>query len=291
MPRAVIVCNPRAGWRGGRPLSPQRIAEALRARGIEAAEAVTRGPRDAARLAARAADSGADVVVVRGGDGTADEALQALVDRRTALAVWPAGTANVLARELGMPRAPERLAEVVARGRTRTVSVGRAGARVYLLMAGVGADAAVVQRVRPALKRWTGQGAYFAAAFGQLVRWPPPSFLVDADGAVHEAVFAVIANAEAYGGGFRFAPTARMDDSLLDLCLLGSASRLGAIRFMAAARFGAHVGLPGVTLIRARGVRAWAEGPGPAVQVDGELAGHLPMTFECRPAALSLVVP
>lgn len=287
---AVLIYNPISGRRGARTESVATMADALRARGLRVVPRMTASPGDATALAREAAAAGAGVVIVHGGDGTVNEAVQGLAGGSTPLAVWPGGTANVLARELGLPSAPERVADVIAAARIRRVSLGRAGERYFLLMAGVGLDAAVVRDVNPGLKRLTGEGAYWMAGLKQLADWRPTRFSIEADGQQHGATFAVIANAASYGGGFRFAPEASMDDDVLDLCLFDSDKRHRFARYLAAAFTGSHLGLPGVTYLRAR--RALAHGTDEQlVQVDGELLGPLPMAFECVPAALSLVVP
>src|SRR6185295_15029856 len=94
-----------------------------------------------------------------------------------------------------------------------------------------------------------------------------------------------LANAAAYGGGLRIAPHASLDSACLDLCLFAWTDRHRFVRHLPASRGGAHVGLPGVTYLQAR--RATVSAPGSVwVQTDGELLGELPMTFECRPAAV-----
>jgi YegS/Rv2252/BmrU family lipid kinase len=288
MRSCVIISNPGAGGRA-RPSLP-RIAEALDRRGLAVRWRLTAGPGDATRLAGEAVASGAELIVVHGGDGTVNEALQPLVGGATALAVWPAGTSNVLARELGLPRDFQRLADTVAAGRLRRVSVGRAAERAFVLMAGVGLDAAVVRSVNPRLKRFAGEGAYWAAGLRQLVRWRPRRFLVDVEGRHEPATFAVIANAASYGGGLRLAPRARMDDEVLDLCLFDVTVRRRFLRYLVAGFSGSHVGLAGVTYAQAREATA-RDGEDVPVQVDGELWGTLPMRFACVPAALSVVIP
>ena len=98
-------------------------------------------------------------MIVHGGDGTVNEAVQALVGTPTPLAVWPGGTSNVLARELELPGTLDLMARVIVTGAIRRVSVGRAGERNFLLMAGVGLDADTLRAVHPGLKRLTGEGA------------------------------------------------------------------------------------------------------------------------------------
>jgi len=287
---AVLVYNPGSGQQRDRYHSITRMIDALRPQGIAVMPRTTAGPADATRLTAEALAAGVDLVIVHGGDGTVNEAVQALVGTPTPLAVWPGGTSNVLARELELPGTLDLMARVIATGAIRRVSVGRAGERYFLLMAGVGLDADTLRAVHPGLKRLTGEGAYWMAGLRQLTDWNPVPFVVETESGRHRATFAVVANAASYGGGLRFAPEASMDDDLLDLCLFDSTERHRFARYLAAAFNGTHLGLPGVTYLKAR--RAVAHGPdNRLVHVDGELLGRLPVSFDCVPDALSLVVP
>jgi len=101
------------------------------------------------------ADGKFDLLVVHGGDGTINESLQELSERISA-GDLPGGTANVLARDLGLPFGSRRLASLISRGASKRVSVGRAGKRYFFLMAGIGLDASIVKRVNYALKRRFG---------------------------------------------------------------------------------------------------------------------------------------
>jgi YegS/Rv2252/BmrU family lipid kinase len=287
---AVLLYNPGSGQQRDRFHSITRMVDALRQQGIVVTPRTTAGPADATRLTAEALAARVDLVIVHGGDGTVNEALQALVGTPTPLAVWPSGTSNVLARELGLPGSLDLVARMIAAGAIRRVSVGRAGERYFLLMAGVGLDADTLRSVNPGLKRMTGEGAYWMAGLRQLTDWNPVPFLVETEGGRHRATFAVVANAASYGGGLRFAPEARMDDDLLDLCLFDATERHRFARYLASALTGSHLGLPGVTYLKVR--RAVAHGPdNRLVHVDGELLGRLPVSFDCVPDALSLVVP
>jgi YegS/Rv2252/BmrU family lipid kinase len=287
---AVIVHNPTSGRRRHRYAALSAMVNALGERGISAEIRATSAPGDATRLARDAVTGGSPTIVVHGGDGTVNEAMQAIVGSPAALAVWPGGTANVLARELGLPNDIEGVAEMIAAGRVRRVGVGRAGARYFLSMAGVGVDAALVRAVNPTLKHLLGEGAYWVAALGQLARWRPERFLVEVAGREYGATFAVIARVASYGGGLRIAPRARIESDQFDLCLFDWASRHRFLRGLPAAYSGRHLDLPGVTYLRAAGASARGEGLA-WVQVDGELLGPLPMTFEYVPAALSLLMP
>ncbi len=287
---AFIIYNPGSGRGRGRVRSVSRMVQMLQRRGLGVESRATAVPGDATWLARDAVAAGAQLIVVHGGDGTVNEAMQPLVGGSTPLAVWPGGTANVLARELGLPRRLDRVADMIAEGRTRRVSVGLAGRRYFLLMAGVGLDAALVRVVNATLKRLIGQGAFWIAALRQLVRWEPRRFLVEVEGQRYGATFAVLANVASYASGIRIAPRASIDSAALDVCLIDWTERWRFIRHLRAGFSGTLPALPGVTYLQVR--RATALGNDAVwVHVDGELLGRLPMTFQCVPAALSLIVP
>lgn len=164
----VLISNQRAG-RGGarRAVEVIRFCETMKTLGIEIEVLNTTAPGDATILARDAAENGATTVIVSGGDGTINEALQGMVGTKARLAVWPQGTANVLAHELGISTDLKRVAAIIARGKSRLIYPGCAvqeetGTRRYfLLMAGIGLDASVVNGVRPGLKRRIGKAAFW----------------------------------------------------------------------------------------------------------------------------------
>jgi YegS/Rv2252/BmrU family lipid kinase len=291
-----LISNPNAG-RGGvqRARKVARFREYLAARGIEIEVEHTTGPHDATRLARLAAEEGARTVIVSGGDGTINEALQGLVDTNVRLGIWPAGTANVLARELRLPFDAEAAAEVFARGKAVRISVGCAteeesGARRYfVLMAGIGLDASVVERVLPALKRRVGEVAFWYSGLGHLADWRPSVFTIEVDGQEYPATFAAIGKAPRYGVGLAITPRARLDSAEFEICLVNSHSRFRYLYLLTHAIRG---GVPEKThAVRfTRTTRARAIGDA-LVQADGELIGRLPMTFEVIPDAIEIITP
>ncbi|MDQ3819791.1 MAG: diacylglycerol kinase family lipid kinase, partial [Acidobacteriota bacterium] len=229
---AVLISNPNAG-RGGRHREREVMGfcESLKRLAVEVEVLNTLGPNDAARLAQRAAEEGARDVIVSGGDGTINEALQGLIGTGARLGIWPRGTANVLARELKLPFDAEGAAAVIARGLSKPVHVGRATVeetgeqRYFLLMAGVGLDASIVSRVRPRLKRRIGEAAFWYSGLGHLARWRPVPFDVEVDGETLRATFAAIGKAAHYGGGLAVTPRARLEEPEFELCVVDSKSR------------------------------------------------------------------
>ncbi|HVG33589.1 MAG TPA: diacylglycerol kinase family protein [Pyrinomonadaceae bacterium] len=294
--KAVLISNPNAG-RGGRKRAEEvaRFRELLKLRGVSVEVLNTNGPNDAARLAERAAKSGVREVIVSGGDGTINEALQGLVGTDARLAIWPRGTANVLARELKIPFAVKEAAEVIARAHTERIYIGRATAeesgaqRYFFLMAGVGLDASIVEGVRPRLKRRVGEAAFWYSGIGHLLNWQPVPFQIEVGEETYTATFAAIGNAPHYGGDLSITPRARLDEPEFEVCLINSHSRLRYLRLLSRAMLG---GLPpntrGVRYLRASHARA----TGPVlVQVDGEIIGRPPMTFEIAPHSIEVITP
>jgi diacylglycerol kinase (ATP) len=293
-----LIANPNAGRGGARRASEiARLCEQLKLRGIETEVALTCAPDDATRLAREAISEGRREIVVSGGDGTINEVLQAIVGTHARLAVFPAGTANVLARELSLPFDAARAAEVIARGATRKVYAGVAtnettgACRYFIIMAGIGLDASVVKRVRPRLKRLVGEGAYWFSGLSHLADWQPVPFAVEIDGETFPATFAAIGKAPRYGGDLSITPRARLDAPAFEVCVINSQSRLRYLSLLPRVMRGdaAATDARGVRYLRATRVRA--EGAGVLVQADGELLGTLPMTFEIVNSPLELIVP
>jgi len=103
-----------------------RMIGLLGKRGVETEARATTGPDDAALLAHEAAAAGADIIVAYGGDGTLNEVIQGMAESEAALAVWPGGTANVVARDVGVPFDTDELADMIAGGKTRRIALGLA---------------------------------------------------------------------------------------------------------------------------------------------------------------------
>jgi YegS/Rv2252/BmrU family lipid kinase len=294
---AVLISNPNAG-RGGerREREIAYFCESLRSRGVDVEVLNTRGPNDATRLAASVARDGARDVIVSGGDGTINEVLQGLVGTGARLAVWPRGTANVLARELKLPFEAERAAEVIARGQSKPVYVGCAtmeqtGAqRYFFLMAGIGLDASIVSHVRPRLKRRVGEAAFWYAGFGHLARWQPVFFNVEVDGQTLRSTFATIGKAAHYGGNLAITPRAQLDKPEFEVCIVASKSRLRFLYLLSHAmrREGVAENSRGVQFIRTTRARVVGD---VLVQIDGELTGQLPMTFEIAQSSIEIITP
>ena len=294
--RATLISNPKTGRYGSRRLrSIEDVASQLRSLGIEVDVKLTAGPGEAAEIAARAARNGSSDVIVAGGDGTINEAIQGLAGTKARLAIIPRGTANVLARELNLPLDDEQATVVAARGNSRRVHLGVAigettGARRhFVLMAGIGLDASVVRRVQPRLKKRIGKGAFWISGLSHLANWNPLPFTLEIDNRKYSATFAAIGNAARYGGDLSITPGARIDEPEFEICIIDTLSR---VRYLHLLSHALRAGMPRdkreVQFVKSASVKASGDA---AVQVDGELIGQLPMRFEIAPESLEVIVP
>ncbi|MBO0861628.1 MAG: diacylglycerol kinase family lipid kinase [Chloracidobacterium sp.] len=292
-----LIYNPTAGALRRDVGKIERLTRALARRGFGVRLLPTAVMGDATRLAAQSVNDGAEMVIVCGGDGTINEAAQSLVGTETALAVWPCGTANVLARELRLPCDENALSDLIAERNDRAFSVGRAvkpgdeWQRYFLLMAGIGLDAAIVNGVDLGLKRLIGAGAYLAAGLNFLARMPLTPFSIDLNGVRHASTFTVISNASSYAVCFTLAPGAKMDDDKLDVCVFNSRSRLVYLTyaFLSMAR-GLHTRISNVIYQPTREALANSNDMA-LVQLDGDVMGTLPMRFDIAPGALRIIAP
>jgi YegS/Rv2252/BmrU family lipid kinase len=294
--KATLISNPKTGRYGSRRLRPiPELAARLESLGLKVDLRLTTGPGDAAEIANRVARNGSSDVIVVGGDGTINEAIQGLAGTNARLAIIPRGTANVLARELGLPLDDEQALQIAAQGKTRKVYLGLAidettnDRRHFALMAGIGLDASVVRRVQPSLKRRIGKGAFWISGLSHLATWNPKPFTLEIEDQKYTATFAAIGKSARYGGDLAITPGARLDQREFEICIIDTMSRLRYLHLLSyAMRNGMPRDTPEVRFIKATTVKAYGDSQ---VQVDGELIGHLPMRFEIAPHSLNIIVP
>jgi len=297
---AVIIHNPLAGRGRGRRAQQLEVARRILAdAGIEAELVATTETAAATALARQAVEQGRQLVIVCGGDGTVNEAVNGLAGSQVPLAVLPAGTANVLAKELGIPWNIPRAAALIPQGRLQRVALGMAaplaagGARrFFLCVAGAGPDGAMVYAVNPALKQRAGILAYWLEGFGQLFRYPFPSFRVTAAGREMKCTLVVVGRTKHYGGPFRITTGADLLKSEFELFVCTTSSRWRYLSYLPALWLGRLRSMREVHFWKTTSLRCEPLGDAPVyAQVDGEPAGKLPVEFSIVPDALTLVFP
>lgn len=280
MPKAWVIYNPYAGRFPAGPLL-QRAAAVLGHADWQIQVVETEQGQDLVSLATEAAHVGCDAVFVAGGDGSVGRVAGALAGSETALAVLPAGTANVWAKELGLPQlgwitplALEEAARRLARGRIRVVDIATCEGTPFLLWAGVGLDGKIVNSIEPRA-RWEKAFAvahYAISAVWESLDWTGMDMKVSANGQTWSDHFllAVASNIRAYAGGFlELSPEAKMDDGLLDVWLLPGRSIRDAVAIAVQILMGRHVDSPNVVYFQSSQVSFEADSPLP-MHLDGE---------------------
>ncbi len=298
--RLLVIYNPAAGRFSARRL--RRFLDQLARLAVPAVlqETVRRGDAEAFARAAAAGTAGGefDAVVAAGGDGTINEVVSGLGDADLPLAILPLGTANVLANEIGLSGDPESAATIAATGTARPVwmgevvgaAVGAAGARRFVMMAGIGFDAAVVAGLDPGLKRRFGKLAYVAEIVAQLIRHRACRYRVVCAGEEISVAAAVVAKGRFYAGRFVLAPEARLAAPTLDLVLFLRGGRLAVLRYMLAMALGRVHRLSDVRILR--GASLAVSGPvGSPIHADGDIVAHLPVTIALATRPLRLIQP
>ena len=311
--KVTLIYNPIAGRR---PLARQReirkVAAVLRAAGLEIELAPTERPAMAHELAERAAANGADVILACGGDGTINEVINGLAPRHVPLGILPGGTANILAREIGLPLNPVHAAAQFVRWSPRRIPLGKAtwstsgasphgdlaqngsSTRYFMTVAGVGYDAHVVYKLSLEMKLTWGVVGYIAEALRQAFRYRFQGFSCRTDdGPERFATFAAAQRARNYGGWLHLTPNARFFHDRFNLCLFKSGNRARYFLYAALVLARQHSLLSDVELVEARKLccNTLAAGETIRFELDGELVGSLPATFEIVPDALTLLVP
>lgn len=268
-----------------------RIREAFAARGLTDVRG-TRAAGDETRLVQEALDDGVTTLVVAGGDGTWSKCAVALARAGSParMAFLSAGTGNDFAKNLHAPsRDPEAMARLVAEGGVeRRVDLGRVDDAWFTNVAGFGFDVAVL-RASGAWPVLRGPAVYVAAAVGELFRYDGlDARLDDADWA--RRLMLVFSNGRAFGGTFRIAPGARVDDGRLDLVSFADTSSARRVPLLVRALRGTHLADARVEHRAAASFTLECREP-PWFELDGELhrAPNAKVTIASLPGALRVL--
>lgn len=269
--------------------------------------AMTQGPGDGRRLAADFARQGMELIIAAGGDGTASEVADGILNAAAAgaktsdLALLPVGTGSDLARSLGISRDFDVLAEAIAADPPRHLDAAQLSYRLedgsvehrhVLNIASLGISADIARAVNASPKRLlTGKGLFAWHTLRELAVYRGVELSVRIDGA---AVFSgpsalvAVANNHSFAGGMMIAPDARMDDGLLDVVVVRDAPRLTLIRALRLVYDGSHRHLDLCSFHRGSTVEIAAPSGKAGLEIDGETAGFTPVSVRVLPQALRL---
>jgi diacylglycerol kinase (ATP) len=305
---ALLIYNPTSGRRRNRRFEEiEKAVRILGDAGITTEIAATTAPGTARGMAQLAVGQRQDLVIACGGDGTVNEVVNGLAGSQTPMALLPAGTANILAKELGVPWDIPQAARLIPGGTIRRIALGIVSpldvngdapasspwiGRYFLCVAGAGPDGAIVNGVDEIFKKNAGVFAYWAEGARQLIRYDFPEIRVRSGGQERRATIIVIGRTAHYGGPFKITTGASLFEDSFEMLTNSATSRLQYLTCLPALWMG--------KLRNVQGIEAWkdtqviCEPAGERMvyaQVDGEPIGALPLAFRIVPNVLSILIP
>ncbi len=285
----TLIINPIAGNKAFRSVGE---IEGLLKGKADLTTFVTRKRGDALSYAKEL--SGADLIIAAGGDGTINEVINGMLSSgctgqdRIPLAIIPLGTANVLAKETGIPENIEDAVKLSLSGTPRKLSVGKINGHYFMLMAGIGFDGETVYGVNGSLKKISGKFAYVMSGIKTLVRFNLPLIKIKTSAAEMKGHTAIISNVRCYGGHQYVTPEASITEPVLDICIFKGKTRMGFLRFVIDVLRGKHLQLPEVEYGKFEEFDITSDRT-VHVQIDGDYFGILPVKIEVVRDALSLI--
>ncbi len=291
--KALLIVNPTAGH-----YSPRRLTDFvchLERAGLKIQVAITRYRGHAGEIVQTHLPE-TDLILAGGGDGTIAEIAHAMLGSSCHLALWPVGSANVLALELNIPFSDARNAALIASGQTQTLwpgwltTNGQPQPTLFLQMVGIGPDGWVVQQLSSALKKRIGRLAYLLTALRLPLAYPFHAFETCVDGRTYKARLTVISKGRLYGGPFRLFPHNHHEQPSFSVFMLHRLNPLALLEQVWASFCRKTCPTPAFTLIKGQVITSSSRQPVP-VQSDGDFRGATPLRVTNAPSPLVVICP
>lgn len=293
MKRARIIYNPTSGREVFKKHLPE-VLQKLEIAGYETSCHATTGAGDATFAARVAVERRYDLVVAVGGDGTINEVVNGLAEQeyRPKLGIIPAGTTNDFARAVQIPRDIEAAADIIARGETIPVDIGRINDKYFVNIGGGGRITELTYEVPSKLKTMLGQLAYYLKGIEMLPSFKATEVCIEYDGKLFEGevMLFLVGLTNSVGGFEKLAPNASINDGLFSLLILKKTNLADFIRVATLALRGEHVNDPNVIYTQANRIKVTSNDK-VQLNLDGEFGGLLPAEFVNLYRHLEVFVP
>ncbi|MCX7703679.1 MAG: diacylglycerol kinase family lipid kinase [Planctomycetota bacterium] len=303
MKKVLLIVNPIAGSRRAAMKSAARISTALKDANYSVEMFETRRRNDAFQRAKEENVREFVAVCVLGGDGTLNEVINGVSEKKIPVLPVPLGLSNVLAKEIGASTDSSSVVETLKTGSSVEIDLLEATfitekstekkKRVFAAMAGVGFDADVVTRIARSRRKGLGFAGYVPSIVKSLFS-PSHPFIVSADGKrlTENATYLVVGNGTYYGGPFHITTKASMTDGKMDVLYGERFSSLEVIMFYGSVLCRSHLRHRGIRHLQCKTLEVdIKEGDGASVHIDGEAVGRIPLSIRVIPRGLRLLVP
>lgn len=233
-----------------------------------------------------------NLVIVGGGDGTLNAVVDALVETKLPLGILPLGTANDLAKTLGIPKSIPEACKIIASGEVRHIDLGLVNGKHFFNVASLGLSVKITQRLTKQIKQRWGVLAYIITALKVIWESRPFSaeIRINQKSIKVKTVQIAVGNGRYYGGGMAVVHDATIDDQRLDLYSLEIQHWWQIIPMLPAMRGGQHTRWQGVRSFSGQEIEVYTRKPRP-INTDGEITTYTPAQFRVVPQALAVMVP
>lgn len=286
--RALLLVN-RNSRQGQNVLS--EAIDQLQALGLELIEESIEDPDHLPDVIRRYQEQ-VDLVIVGGGDGTLNAAVDGLVDTQLPLGILPLGTANDLARTLGIPTSLPEACEIIAKGQVQRIDLGWVNGKHFFNVASMGLSVQITQRLTKEVKRRWGVLAYAITSLEAIWQARPfrAEIRLNGESIPVKTIQIAVGNGRYYGGGMTVVQDATIDDQRLDLYSLEVRHWWQVVALLPAMRGGQYLNQQDVRTLRGQEIEIHTRKPRP-INTDGEITTYTPAHFRVIPHALTVLVP
>ena len=252
MKNALLIVNPNAGSFSN--LDLDEVKDKFKIKHIALSIVKTKRMGDGVSIAKKSVCK-YDFVIAAGGDGTINEVINGIAQGKNTKACFgfiPLGTENLLAQVFGISL--DNAVDVILKGKTKLIDLGKTKGRFFVLMAGIGFDAhiASVMEKKPLFKYLLGSGAYMLTAVDELFNYEPSEITVQSGKRKVKGYFVIVSNTKYYGGMIEVAPKASMINGVLDVCVFQNKDVFSMIKYAFSAPFGMHTSLSDVVYFKTK---------------------------------------